>query len=231
MSATAISVGNRVAGLMDVFVDPQNTASYVQNKHAWVIPSVVIGIGGIFLGLASLPLTLQVVQHNLPTGLSGEQIQQTIDNLARFQRIGVMLTPVVFILKSLISAWILYTACVLLDIRTGYRKLFSLVTQCAMILFLQDLTVYTIIKLRGAEVRSITDLTPGLGLDLLLHGSSKPVMAVVSYFSVFNIWYIVMLSLTLSFLSGCSKKRAFVATIPNWLFGLFLCVGVAWLAT
>lgn len=54
--------------------------------------------------------------------------------------------------------------------------------------------------------------------------------ALVSYFSVFNIWYIVALTLALSFLGGCSKTKAFVAVIPTWLLPLSLVVGLAWLS-
>jgi uncharacterized membrane protein YfhO len=93
--------------------------------------------------------------------------------------------------------------------------------------FLQELTAFTVINLRANEPQKLSDLSPALGLDLVLNGLSKPMMALVSYFSVFNIWYIIVLSLGLSFLSGCAKSKAFLATIPNWLLPLGIALGVA----
>jgi hypothetical protein len=126
-------------------------------------------------------------------------------------------------------AWILSLSCTLLEIKTSFKTLFALMAQCSLLLFLQDTIVYAIIRLRGTQAQTVAELTPRLGLDLFLSGVSKPVMALIGYFSVFNIWYIVTVTFVLSFLGACSKKKAFFAAIPVWLFPLCLVVGLAWL--
>jgi hypothetical protein len=47
---------------------------------------------------------------------------------------------------------------------------------------------------------------------------------VVSFFSVFEIWSIVMLALTYAALTRSSKGKAFFATAPAWIVGLVFAV-------
>jgi hypothetical protein len=137
--------------------------------------------------------------------------------------------PLLLLVKWSLSAWILWMSCVITEIRVGYKNLFALLAQCSLLIFLQDLAVYTILRLDGDRVQTVADLMPRLGFDVFITGLSKPVMAGVSYFSFFNLWYIAILTLTLSFLGRVSKWRAFLATIPVWALPLCLAIGIAWL--
>jgi Yip1 domain len=216
--------------LFDILLDPESAAQRLNHKAAWLYPLLIVGLGGIALGLANLPLLTRLIEASLPTGLTNEQIEHTLRNARTYQRIGIFFTPVMLLFKWAILAWILFMSCVLADIKVSFKHLFALLAQCSLLLFLQDLTIYIIIRLKGDQAQSIADMTPRLGLDLILTGLSKPMAALVGYFSVFNIWYIVALTLALSFLGGCSKMKAFIAIIPTWLLPLCLVVGLAWLS-
>lgn len=216
--------------LLDILLDPGSVVQRLNSNAPWLYPLLIIGLGGIALGLANLPIMTRIIEGSLPAGLPDEQVQQTMRNFLAYQKAGVMLTPLVVMLKWSFLAAILWMSCVILDLRVSFKHLFALLAQCSLLLFLQDLTIYTIIRLKGDEVQTAADLMPRLGLDLLITGLSKSAMAVISYFSVFNIWYIIILTLALSSLGQCSKRRAFLATIPIWVLPLCLTVGLAWLS-
>jgi hypothetical protein len=122
---------------------------------------------------------------------------------------------------------------VLLDIRVAFKQLFTLIAQCALLMLAQDLIVHLIIRIRGDEVETIADLIPKLGLDLVLSGFGqtlgKTFMTILGYFSIFNVWYIVVLFVSISYLGKCSKGKAFLATFPVWFFPLCLAIGISWL--
>lgn len=213
--------------MFDVLVDPGAAAGRIERRASWVLPLALVGAGSILLGFAILPLTLRVVDQNLPVGIPEDQLQRSLSTAVTVQRIGIALSPVSLIVKWGMGAGILYMSCVILDLRVTFKRLFALLAQCSLIPFLQDMTAFTIIRFRGHSIQKITDLAPAMGLDIFIRDLSKPLMAVVSYFSAFNLWYIVVLSIGLSAISGCTKKKAFLATVPNWLLPLGITMGIA----
>lgn len=216
--------------LFDILLDPERAARRVHRNAAWLFPLLIVGLGGVALGLANLPLQARLIEANLPAGLSPEQIGNTMRSVLSYQKVGVFLTPLALLLKWALLAWVLFMSCVLMGIRASFKDLFALLAQCSLLMFLQDLTVSIIIRLKGEQLQSVADLTPRLGLDLVLTGLSKPMTALIGYFSVFNIWYIVALTLALSCLGVCSRRKALLAVTPVWLLPLCFLVGLAWLS-
>lgn len=174
----------------------------------------------MLIGFINLPLLGRVIGSNLPPGIPEEEIKRTIESILRYQRIGVYLTPVGVLLKWLCLSASLFMSCILLDLKADFKHLFGLVSQCGLITFLQELANFLIIRARGGLIRTIDDLSPRLGLDLILTGLGKPLMLTLNYFSIFNLWHIVILTFGVASLCHCTKLRAFVATIPTWLLPL-----------
>jgi hypothetical protein len=84
--------------------------------------------------------------------------------------------------------------------------------------------------MRGDEIQTVEELRPSFGLGLFFHeGIGKPALAVMDYFSIFTIWYVVILSLAVACLTGSSKGKGFAAAAPAWLIGLLLVVGISFL--
>lgn len=216
--------------LFDILFDPESAARRLHRNAAWLYPLLIVGLGGVALGLANLPLQARLIEANLPAGLSPEQTENAMRSVLSYQKAGVFLAPLALLLKWALLAWILFMSCVLMEIKTSFKHLYCLLAQCSLLLFLQDLTASIIIRLKGAQSLSVADLTPRLGLDLFLTGLSKPMTALIGYFSVFNIWYIVTLTLALSCLGACSWRKAFLAAAPVWLLPLCLMVGLAWVS-
>lgn len=215
--------------LFDIFLDPATAARRLNTTISWLYPLLIVGLGGIAIGFASISITRAVIEQGLPAGLPDDQAQQVVESFFKYHNIGIMLTPLLLLVKWSLSAWILWMSCVIAEIRVGYKNLFALLAQCSLLVFLQDLAVYTILRLGSDRVQTAADLAPRLGFDIFITGLSKPVMAGLGYFSFFNLWYIVILTLALSYLGRVSKGRAFLATIPVWFLPMCLTVGIAWL--
>lgn len=212
-------------GLADVFFDPESVAKRLNTRAAWLWPFLFVATGSVLIGFGLLPVTLKVIERSFPPNFPPEQLPETLANIARYQRIGIFVGALIVPLKWLIVAGVVYLSAVLLDVNVKFKSLFALVAQCSLISLLQAVMTFLIITLRADNVRTVQDLSPGLGLDLLVRPASAALAALVGYFTVFNIWHIIILGLGLHFLSGCTKKRAFAATALVWVFPLVLTLG------
>ncbi len=215
-----------LSNLFDIILDPRSVVDRLSHSSSWLYPLIIIGVGTFFLGLASLPLLARVIENSLPPGIQEEQARQTLESFLLYQKIGLYLSPVWVALKCLTLTALLLLSCLMLDMKTNFKKLFALVSQCGLITFLQQFTILLIIKIRGESVQTASDLNPRLGLDLFFQNLGKPLMLVLNYFSLFNICYIAVLTIALSSLCNCSKFKAFVATIPTWLLPLGFSLGM-----
>jgi hypothetical protein len=114
-----------------------------------------------------------------------------------------------------------------MDLRTKFRDHFSLLAHGSLIGAIGYLAGFAVIRLKGEELQSMQELRPAFGFDLLLaDGANKYLHAALNYFSLFTVWYIVMLTLTLAAMAGISKGKAFAAIAPVWILGLvFAMVG------
>jgi L-asparagine transporter-like permease len=91
---------------------------------------------------------------------------------------------------------------------------------------LQTLWHLSILVEKGASV-TMTDLSPSFGLQShLAAGAPKYLYALASYFSVFTVWHIVMLTIGFAALGRISPIRAFLVTAPSWVLSLLFFIVV-----
>jgi hypothetical protein len=98
--------------------------------------------------------------------------------------------------------------------------LFNLVAGCSLIQMLAAIASLVVLKAKG-EASTMAELNPPLGLDIFLpEGTNKYLMGVLGFFSIFEIWWAVMMVLTLSVAFRISKGKAFAIILPLLLLGL-----------
>ncbi len=210
--------------LFDILLDHKSVLGRLSHSSSWLYPFTLISLGSILIGIPNLPLFTRVVENSLPVGMPEEQITKSLESIIRYQWIAICLSPIGILLKWLGSAALLSLSCTMLDMKAGFRHLFSLVSQCGLISFLQEVVTFIVIRVRGESIKTVEDLSPQMGLDILFTNLNRPQTMVLNYFSVFTIVYITILTLMLAKISKSSKLKAFVATIPNWI--LPLCFGL-----
>jgi len=213
-----------LSGMLNAFVDPQATAKQAVKKGFWIWPLLILCVAvGIYSWLLA-PIRLQVMQTNPPPNLTHEQFEKAYPVIKTFTYAGVIIGPVIVILMALLSAWLVNLTCTVVGVQTKFRHVFSLVTACSLITILQLVASYIVIRMKGEDIQSVQELQPPFGLDIFFSGLKGPLLAILNFFSIFQIWYILVLGLALAYMARTSKGKAFAAITPGWLVPLLFMV-------
>jgi len=215
------SLADDVAGMGSFFIDPAGAARRVFHKWFWLGPLVIVSIITAIAIYVRMPLTQHVLEVTPPRGnISPEQYQKTIDISMMMQRIFMYLSPVLTAVLMAVQALILFGMCSVVTMGAKFRPLFNLVAGCSLIQALAAIASIVILKAKG-EVSTVAELNPPLGLDIFLsEGTNKYLMGILGFFSLFEIWWAVMMILTLSAAFRISKGKAFAIVLPLLLLGL-----------
>lgn len=221
--------GDDLAGMGSFFIDPAGAAKRVFNKWFWIGPLVVFSVVSIIASYMMMPIVQHVLETApVPANVPPDQYQKGIDMGMTVQRIGMYMAPVIAAVIYSITALILLGMCAVMSIEVKFRWLFNLVAGCSLIQLLSSIAGLVILKAKG-EVSTMAELRPALGLDIFMpEGANKYATAFLGYFSVFEIWWIVMMVLVFSAAFRVSKGKAFAAIVPLILLSiLFRIVGAA----
>jgi hypothetical protein len=218
------SLKEGLLGLLNVYMDPASTAQRVQLKWFWVYPLIVLSIVSTIVQLQLIPFTLQAMRVDPPNGISGEQLTHTLSITATVSNIAAYCTPLILLLFTAIGALLVMAVGAIVDAKVRFQHLLSLLLTCGMISMLQFIAAVIVLKSKGLDdIQSMHQLQVPLGLDIFINATGA-LGGVLNYFSIFMIWYIVILGLTYSHLAKVSKGKAFFATSPAWLIGLLFAV-------
>lgn len=221
--------GSDLAGMFDFFLSPSGAARHLFRKWFWVGPLIVISIVSFIVQYSMLPITRHVLEiAPIPSGASPEQYQRGIEIGLMIQRIMAFLAPIWVAALMAISAGILLAMCSVTAVRANFRALFNLVAGCGLISMLAYVAGLIIIKAKG-DISTMAELRPPLGFDIFMpEGANKFLTAFLGYFSVFEIWWLVMMILIISAAFKVSKGKAFGVVLPLVILNIgFRLVGAA----
>lgn len=215
-------------GMFYFFYDPAEAAQYVRGKWFWVGPLVVFSAVSIVVGLLMTPIIQHVLEvAPVPDGVPPERYQRGLAIGMTIQRVAVFLAPLIAAIIFSIQAAILLGTSAVFSVRTKFRELFNLAAGCGLIQAMTLIATIVVLKSKG-EIASRAELRPALGLDIFLpDGTNRVLTALLGYFSVFEIWWIVMLWLTFAAAFRVSKSKALAAILPLVLLNLAWRLGAA----
>lgn len=214
------SFASDLAGMGSFFIDPAGAARRVFSKWFWVGPLILMAAVTLITAYLMIPITQHVLENS---NLNERQIEMSV----RMQQIFMWFAPVMVAILFAISTLILFAMSSMTSVNTKFRELFNLVAGCSVIQMLAAIASVLILKAKG-EVSSMAELRPALGLDIFLpEGTNRILMAFLGYFSVFEIWWIVMMVLIYSKAFRTSKGKAFAVVLPLVLLNLVFRVGGA----
>jgi molybdopterin/thiamine biosynthesis adenylyltransferase len=220
----AASIKEGLLGLLNVYIDPASTARRVQLKWFWIYPLVVLSIISTIVQLQLIPFTIQAMTVDPPNGASGEQLAKMLSMTATISHIAAYCTPLIILIFTCIAALLVMAVGAIVDARVKFQHLISLLLTCGMISTLQYIAAVIVLRSKGLDdIQSMHQLQVPLGLDIFINATGA-LGGLLNYFSIFMIWYIVMLGLTYSHMAKVSKGKAFFATSPAWLIGLLFAV-------
>jgi len=224
------SVASGLVGMFNVFVDPGATAKRIPAKFSWIWPLLTISVIYVVFGFLMLPYTMQladiaIADRIAQQGLKAEQAERAQSIAHMFSQIAVGMTPVILMLVTVLLAWLVSGMGSMTGVRAKFRDVFALMAACALIPAIQYVAAYIVVRAKGDEIRSVEQLTPPFGLDIFLQDLHGPLLAIVNFFSIFEIWYLIVLTVGLAHLARSSKGAAFAAITPAWVLPLLLRVG------
>jgi hypothetical protein len=216
-------------GMFNFFIDPAAAAKYVFRKWFWVAPLILVGAVSLLLYYMTLPMIQHVLEVTPPpANTPPEQYQRGMEIGMMIQRVVAILMPLWIAIIWAVSALIMFAMCSVTSVNAKFLWLFNLLAGCSLIPLLGGIASFAILKAKG-EVSTMAELRPALGLDIFMpEGTNKYAVAFVGYFSVFELWWIVMMVLVFSAAFRVSKGKAFSIVLPLVVLAiLFRVVGAA----
>lgn len=224
------SLATDLAAMANVFIDPAATVKSIDRKWLWLWPVLITAIVGTVFAVILVPISVQLgLQASTQAqSMTPEQLQRGLSLGIMIGKIIAFLSPIWVVLKLLLLAWLLSVACSIMSMKATFRQLFTLLSVCSLIQLLQAIATYIVIRSKG-EIQTLEELMPPFGMDIFVRGeTSKFLLAFLNFFSLFEIWYLVILAIGLAALTNSSKGKAFAAITPVWVLPLlFVLVGAA----
>jgi len=224
------TVADDLAGMGSFFIDPQGAARRVFHKWFWVGPLVIFSVVSVIASHVIIPMMQHVFEvAPIPPGVSPDQFQRQADMGMTALRLSMYFAPVITGVILAVPALLLLGSCSVLAIEAKFRWLFNLLAGCSLIQVIAAIANIIILKSKG-EVSTAAELRPAVGLDIFLpEGTNKYAIALAGYFSIFEIWWVVMMVLILSAAFRVSKGKAFVAVVPLIALSILFRLGSAFL--
>jgi hypothetical protein len=222
-----LTVGDGFIGMLNVFVDPAGAAKRIPAPLSWLWPLITLSIIYIVSGYLMLPYIMglidvrinqQISQQNTPAE-QAERARTVAHAIYQFYPLAV---PVIVILFILFFAWLISAMGSMAGLRAKFRDIFALLAACSLIPSLQAIATYIVLRAKGDEITSQDQLTPPFGLDIFLQNIHGALLGLVNFFSIFEIWYLVVLTVALAHLGKSTKGKAFFAITPAWVLPLVI---------
>ena len=221
MAEATGSVADGLVGLLNVFVDPQTTAEKVPSRLSWLWPVVVLLIGYLVVSYMMMPFTLEMVDASIAQrSIPAEQAEQARAMGHTFGQVASYAGPILGIGFIALFALLIKVVYSMMDIRPKFRDLFALLAACSVIPLLQVVATLVVLRIKGDRIESAEQMQPPFGLDIFMQGLHGATFAFVHFFSIFEIWYLVVLVFGLAYLTRSTRIQALIASTPVWLLPL-----------
>ena len=220
---TKLSAGDGFIGMLNVLVDPKATARRVPAPLSWLWPVIALSIIYVVFGYLIVPYALTLADARMAqVSMPPEQMERARNIAHLVTQFTIPATPLFVTGFLALFAWLVGLAGSLAGMRAKFRDVFSLMAACALIPALQYIANYIVIRAKGDELTSQEQMTPPFGLDLLFPNVHGTLLALLNFFSIFEIWYLIVLTFGLAYLTKVSLGKAFFAITPAWVIPLFL---------
>lgn len=218
--------GNFLTRAVWTLVSPRRLFDDVARDAPWWQPFVWVSLLNMVVAYLSTPIQKQLVRLN-PNEVPPEQLQETLAAMDKFAVLGMVTTPVVVLLTSLVIAGISYIAVSVLAQAPSFRRHFTIYLYASLPVSVGLLLGTLVTHQRGIEnIRSIEDAVASFGPAALLEPGQRILYPVLSTLDLFSIWFYVLVAMGASYVFGMKRGAALLVVIPVWLiYLLFALVG------
>jgi len=216
-------VGAGLVGMLNVFIDPKATARRIAAPFAWIWPLITLCIIYGVVGSLTAPYAISIADAQIAQrGITGDQAENARRITHVISQVTPIITPVFIILVLLLLAWLVMATGSIAGVRAKFRDIFSLIACCALIPSLQSIATLIVLRAKGDEITSQEQLTPPFGIDIFFPNLHGGLYALLNFFSIFEIWYLIVFTVGLAYLAKTSKGKAFFAITPAWVLTLLI---------
>ena len=218
-----------LAGMFNAFVDPAGLAKSARAPLFWLWPLIIVSLVYLVVGYLMLPYTMQLVdasmsQRAASQGIPAERMETARNMAHAISYFGIALAPLFVIGIAALLAWLVSVTGSIVGLRAKFRDVFALMAACSLISSLQYIATYIVLRAKGDEITSPEQMMAPFGVDIFMQNVHGPLLALLNFFSIFEVWYLVILGLSLAYLTGSSKGKAFAAITPAWVIPLLLVI-------
>ena len=212
---------NALLAILNVFINPAETVRRIQgNKLAWFPPILVGGLITAAYNYTLPHVTMQAMRNTPPEGVDAAKLDQMVGAMESLSRFSTISAPMMFALMTLIGAALVFAGCILSQVNVRFPDLFNVMAHVGLVNALQTLAHLIVLRGKGPGV-TMKELAPNFGLERFLADDAPRLLyGLVSFFSIFTLWHIVVLVLAVAALGNISKGKAFLLTSPSWVIGL-----------
>jgi hypothetical protein len=218
------SFAGDLLGMFNFLIDPGAAAKLVKHKWFWVGPLILISIISLVVGSMLMPLVEQVVMSQpTPPNMDPAQFQKSLGYGVMIQKAFTYAAPITTAALWALVALIIFATASVLQVKTKFLWIFNMVAGLSLIGDgLRAIATLVLLKMKG-EITTTAELQPAMGLDIFMpEGASKVLTGLLGFFSIFQIWYIVMAVLIFAAAFKVSKGKAFAAVSPIFIIGLLV---------
>jgi len=216
---------SKVYHILNIYIAPRRVFLSLKQKPNWFFPFIVLSIVAVLIEWFSFPYVLKLTIANLPSNATQQHIQEAAAHLYGQRLINAAFVPIKLLFGWSLFALVLYYVCLMFkpSEQTHFRHIFAIVIFAEMILMGGKILSFTIALAKGVDhVNTISELNNLFGLDLLFPGvtANLPLFTFVSSINIFSLWYLTVLTLGISVMSGFSKVKSGILATGVWLISL-----------
>jgi hypothetical protein len=220
-----------ITNLLDTLANPSDAFTSLKQRPRWLVTFIIISVITIITAFLIHPFTLHLMTAMLAEQFKDHEVEQILGTSLIFTYIGYSFSPVFLLLRWLIIAALLYFIAVLFNSeQLTYQTTLASVVHAEIILVVMNIVNVIILYFQGID--TVTDpvhLQAIVGLDFLMHApaDNKPLFILLNNINIFSIWYLSVLTIGYSIITGFSKIKSMVIVGSVWLLTIFYQAAVA----
>ena len=214
-----------------LLIMPGKVFERLKQNPKWFAVGCVILFLTVVLVLLQVPFANRLALQEISGSLTKDEIAEVGQTLENARYLSALAAAAGMMAKWLLATAFLYAFSVILDVHDlQFRRLFATVVHGEIALVLMAVMNTLLLYLKGpTAVKSPTDLYVVPGLDhLVSHATANvPLFILLNGINPFAIWYIVIVSIGVSVMTGLRRVTSGIIVTLLWLAGLGFQFGVA----
>lgn len=208
--------GSSFADVFKVLYEPGAVFERVRTKPSFLMPFLVICVVQIVIYFVNMPFMKAGMAAQLATRPAGGP------DPSKFLVFGAIFIPIGIGIALVIGGGLLWVLVSLFGGEAKFGTLISVATFASVpSVILLALVGAIVLQMKGAaQVTSMQDIQPALGLDLLVPGASGFLGAALKAVNPFGIWGLVLTAIGVSTTHRLSKNTAYIVATVAFLIGV-----------